>query len=486
MDVLNSASMALASDILAEAPCSIELPAGTGKTQLIASIANVACALEKRTLILTHTNAGVTVIKNRLRRFGINPSICSVATICSWAERVSRAYPLLSQIDTQIKRGAPDYYDQCVLGATKLCSYDAFATVLSASYSLILIDEYQDCDMLQHRLAIALRNVIGSVAVFGDRLQRIFDFRHQEFPDWSSEIETSFPPLGGILPKPYRWMARNPALGRWLLEHVRPELLAGRRLDFETLKVPNVKHITSSPPQTELIQSARAMRQKYEKAAILCPNLPLAYSEKLAKRLAGSFELIEEMEGRFARERLAAFPLQSGSGAKAKWLAELALQCHSSLSTVLNEPVLCALQEGRSLNRYKSAKARQGYIPLLEKLQLASEDFNSARFREACKSIRVCCGSHLVRHEAWSDALFAVETHFATGESPAAAFERTRTGDRFRPSKPTAFMVSRVLLIKGLEFDGAAVVKASDQKAYSKENLYVALTRPTSQLLLFD
>ena len=72
MDVLDNATKGLASDILLGTPCSIELPAGTGKTQLIAAVASLAGDLGKRTLILTHTNAGVTVIKNRLRRFGVN------------------------------------------------------------------------------------------------------------------------------------------------------------------------------------------------------------------------------------------------------------------------------------------------------------------------------------------------------------------------------------------------------------------------------
>ena len=486
MDVLDNATKGLASDILLGTPCSIELPAGTGKTQLIAAVASLAGDLGKRTLILTHTNAGVTVIKNRLRRFGVNQSTCSVATICSWAEKVSRAYPLLSGISIQIERTAPDYYSRCVMGAAKLCSCDAFASVLSASYSLILIDEYQDCDMSQHRLAIALRDAIGSVAVFGDRLQRIFNFRHQQFPDWQLDVESSFAPIGIVDPKPHRWETTNPDLGRWLLEYVRPELMAGRGLDFETLSIPNVRHITSGQSQSELIQNAYTMRNKCESAAVLCPNLPLAYSENLSKRLAGSFELVEEVEGRFAREQLLSFPLQGNSGAKAKWFSEFTLHCYSSLSKVLDKPVLSALQEGRPLDRYVSAKARKDYAPMLKKLQFASHDFNGGRFKEACDSIRICCGSHLVRREAWNDVMLAIRTHLATGENPTTIFEHVKAGDRFRASSPIAFKISRVLLIKGLEFDSVAVVKASDQKAYSKENLYVALTRPTRQLLLFD
>ncbi|NPD32686.1 AAA family ATPase [Eggerthellaceae bacterium zg-997] len=486
MDAPDNATKALAADILSAAPCSIELPAGTGKTQLITSVTNLAGNFGKKTLILTHTNAGVSVIKDRLRRFGVDPSKYSVFTICAWAERISHAYPLLSEIDIETARSEPDYFTQCILGAVKLCSSDAFGSVILASYSLILIDEYQDCDMVQHRLAIALRDIIGSVAVFGDRLQRIFDFKGQQFPDWALDVESSFTPLGSLEPKPHRWSKANPELGRWLLEYVRPELMAGKHLDFASFDVANVKHILSGSSQEEVIKSAYAMRRRSKSAAVLCPNLPLAFSERLSKRLAGSFELVEEMEGKFARERLASFPSQGSPGEKAKWLAELARDCHSRLSKVLDGPVLRALQKGKSLDRYLSAKARKDFADVLINLGLASREFDKAAFKKVRVSISNRCGSCLVRREAWNDALFAIETFLDTGEDPIPAFERTKANDWHRRYKPTSFKVSRVLLVKGLEFDSVAVVKASDQKAYSKENLYVALTRPTRQLVLFD
>lgn len=486
MDAPDNEAKALAADILSAVPCSIELPAGTGKTQLIASVTNLACNFGKKTLILTHTNAGVSVIKDRLHRFGVDPSKYSVFTICAWAERISHAYPSLSRIDAEATRSDPNYYTQCVLGAVKLCSSNVFGPVILASYSLILIDEYQDCDMAQHRLAIALRDIIGSVAVFGDRLQRIFDFKGQQFPDWALDVENSFVPLRSLDPKPHRWSKTNPELGRWLLEYVRPELMAGEQLDFETIGIANVKHFLSSPSQREVIKSAYAMQHRSKSAAVLCPNLPPVFSERLSKRLAGSFELVEEMEGKYARERLMSFPSQGNSGEKARWFAELVLECHSCLSKVLDKPVLRALQEGKSLDRYLSAKARKDYADVLINLGLASREFDLATFKKACSSISNRCGSYLVRREAWSDALFAIETYLNTEENLVSAFERRKANDWHRRYKSTSFKVSRVLLVKGLEFDSVAVVKASDQKAYSKENLYVALTRPTRQLVLFD
>ena len=49
--------------VRAAMPCSVELPAGTGKTHLVAALAAAAAEQGERTLILTHTNAGVDVLR---------------------------------------------------------------------------------------------------------------------------------------------------------------------------------------------------------------------------------------------------------------------------------------------------------------------------------------------------------------------------------------------------------------------------------------
>lgn len=48
MGAPDNESGALAAEVLSAAPCSVELPAGTGKTQLIASVTKLAGNLEKR------------------------------------------------------------------------------------------------------------------------------------------------------------------------------------------------------------------------------------------------------------------------------------------------------------------------------------------------------------------------------------------------------------------------------------------------------
>jgi hypothetical protein len=76
--------------ILAELPVgSLIAPAGHGKTEAIAKTA----ALGIRTLVLTHTHAGVNALRSRLKRLGVPAAAANVDTIDGWCMRYVRALP---------------------------------------------------------------------------------------------------------------------------------------------------------------------------------------------------------------------------------------------------------------------------------------------------------------------------------------------------------------------------------------------------------
>lgn len=81
-----------AQEVLSSAPCSVELPAGTGKTHLLCAAVALAANANERSLILTHTNAGVDAITRRLREFRVPGPLARVETIASWAFSLVRSY----------------------------------------------------------------------------------------------------------------------------------------------------------------------------------------------------------------------------------------------------------------------------------------------------------------------------------------------------------------------------------------------------------
>src|SRR6266540_2521296 len=88
-------------DILAINHGSITAPAGCGKTQLIAD-ALKRHVEAKPVLVLTHTNAGVVALRNRLDRANVPSNSYRLSTIDGWAMRLISTFPQRSGHDPRI------------------------------------------------------------------------------------------------------------------------------------------------------------------------------------------------------------------------------------------------------------------------------------------------------------------------------------------------------------------------------------------------
>lgn len=67
-------------------PASVVMPAGAGKTHLLAAAAKHIVDGGGKVLVITHTNAGVHAVAARLKRFGVTTGV-QVTTITSLAFR---------------------------------------------------------------------------------------------------------------------------------------------------------------------------------------------------------------------------------------------------------------------------------------------------------------------------------------------------------------------------------------------------------------
>jgi hypothetical protein len=82
-------------DLLAIDRGSVTAPAGCGKTHHIAE-ALTRHGEGKPILILTHTNAGVVALRERLDRAGVPSRSYKLSTIDGWAIRIISMFPLRS------------------------------------------------------------------------------------------------------------------------------------------------------------------------------------------------------------------------------------------------------------------------------------------------------------------------------------------------------------------------------------------------------
>ncbi len=304
-------------DLLDLGNAAIVAPAGHGKTELIAKLA----AKGQRTLILTHTHAGVHAIRARLKRLGVAQSRVTVDTLAGWSMRYARAFPQAAQPSTGLPQNSAQWH-QLYRGAARAMAVDAVRQVVAASYDRILIDEYQDCGRLQHDLVVTLSGIVPTL-IFGDPLQGIFEFDGASL-SWTAEIHPHFP-LAVTLSTPYRWKNTNPDLGEWIAE-TREKLLNGHTIDL-------------SDPRITYRQCEDAFDMSILFEGITEKNGPLVaihcrrnVCNQLAKATRGTYQAIEEIAA--ARLMQLAASWDQAKDAKERLLAirELMNDCTPNLA----------------------------------------------------------------------------------------------------------------------------------------------------------
>lgn len=457
----------LAAEVVAQAPCSLEMPAGTGKTELLAACVATTAERGERSLVLTHTNAGVDAIRRRLRRFGVPSSMVRVETITSWAFALSRSYSGIAGI---IVPEVPNWNDSqaYVAGATLVAMTGAVRQVHSVSFGYLLVDEYQDCTLDQHEFVLEVSQAVPRTVILGDRLQAIFGFdKSRPLMDWDTHVVQRYKPKG-VPHLPQRWRAHNAALGQWLLD-IRPSLVDGGAFDFSTHSLEGLDWRQCGPRTApQAVNNAAHRLSNAGESVVLLDKLPHQVAGH-ASRLGGSYAVMEDVAGRFMADRLAELPPQMDL-LLALWLARMAKGCFVGLAG-LDRAVQGRLEKGRTVSDLK----RKGLVPV----QAALDGLiTSPTYDQLCRSaaeIRATPGLTLYRREAWDDTFRAVASGVEDGIAPrealAAVRDRLRHGGRGGHRQ----IASRTLLVKGLEFDH--VIIANVQNFTDPRQLYVALSR---------
>lgn len=207
----------------------VEAPAGCGKTHLIVEAISKAKP-SKPILVLTHTTAGVTSLRQKLKSKKVAHSSFRVATIDGWALRVANMFPVSCQIHSFKDLHSREFYPNLRNHVLSYIAGENLTEIVQATYSRIFVDEYQDCGLLQHQLISTLAQIIPTI-IFGDPMQTIFDFGDENpHPDWKKDVLPIFP-LIHTLHEPWRWKKHNKDLGDWILG-VREQLKNKEKLDL--------------------------------------------------------------------------------------------------------------------------------------------------------------------------------------------------------------------------------------------------------------
>lgn len=445
-----------AQDLLGLDRGAIVAPAGHGKTELIANLA----ALGRRTLVLTHTNAGVQAIRSRLNRLRVPKSSVAVDTISGWSLRYAHGFPQTANPPIGMPIGAQ--WDEVHRGVLAALGISAVRQVVEASYDRILIDEYQDCNGPQHDLAAALSGIAPTL-VFGDPMQGIFEFAGATL-SWQGEIHRHFP-LVGELETPHRWRGKNPELGEWIID-ARHRLMRGDRIEFRGPV--SYRHATDAFDMEALFQSIEGKEGTI--AALHC-NKGICYQVAAAAR--GGYQAIEEMAARTMTEFAGLWDAQPSAEqrrAALQWLFR------KSFSTQ-------RLADG--------AGPPPEEAPITDAIQAAAASLSDDGPRAALEILtltRKLPRSRLHRQELLRDVERAI-SEVAAGRCATMLEATARVRDRASivGRKLPRRTVSTPLLLKGLEFDHVVVPDAThfggEQNAQAKL-FYVAISRASRSLTI--
>lgn len=458
-------------DLLSISRGTVTAPAGCGKTQLIADSLKGHTG-NKPVLVLTHTNAGKSALETRLAKAKVPRHVYRVSTIDSWSIQLIAKFPGRSGHKPEILRLENPGTDYAAVrqAAWNLLGNGDISDALGATYSRLIVDEYQDCTIPQHNIIGWIASVLPT-CVLGDPLQAIFGFREPTV-DWEKDVHHLFPPVGELT-TPWRWQnAGAEALGNWLLD-ARARLLAGHPLD-----------LLGAPPEVTWIQlpsdtnAAHQVRLEAARTKASTPHGTVLVIGDSTNPL-GQRQVASQTPGATTVEAVDMRDL-STFGRNFDPKTANALQCFVLFAAEMmtNLRVAELLHRVESLTKgtaHKGAsdveaaalvfQAAPSFATALEALQAFEDAPNVRVFRPE------------VLHVCQAALELAAKGECSFQEAVVRARERNR--HLGRPTIRRA--VGSTLLLKGLEADVAVVLNPS---AMNARHLYVALTRGAKSLVV--
>lgn len=444
--------------------------AGCGKTEQIARAVKRSAG---RRLILTHTNAGVDVLRSRLIKLGVPSESYRLDTIAGWSLRFAQSFPSSSGLAACDRRNTN--WNAVYNAANTLVEGGVASNVIAASYSGLFVDEYQDCSTLQHKVVNSLAKQLPT-CIFGDPLQAIFDFDGQQLVDWEKDIKPSFK-MVGELKTAHRWRnVGSHEMAEWL-EDIRKEAEQGR---FSFNNLPSmVRYETLSATPAARAQAIVASCKAAHGDAGLDRLMVIADPVNIHARTA-----IAEKLGRYGFsniEPVGCKPLYDTAGKiegvtgmpRLKFVLDFADRCMTGLSRSALDRAIESHTKGGKLGRTK-------YGGIIDLAMAIADNNDYKSVSSLLDALPKLANTNVFCRERYSSFRRALETKERLGlASLADAIWEVENRDRHIGRRMGHRAVGSTLLVKGLECEYGVVVHATNMSA---SDWYVALTRATKGL----
>ena len=473
-------------------------PAGHGKTYTISELVSIN---DKQLpyLILTHTHAGVASLREKIVEQKSKNNNYTLTTIHGFCLSLVKAYLKDYENIPSQEKETDDFYKYLCNKARELIEKKVISDILKSSYSGVIIDEYQDCNIDQHSFALTLSKIIPLKAL-GDPLQCIFDFK-----DTCVDFKTDFKEFNhfNFLNKPWRWInSGNELLGEKIIK-CRDHLLMREEDTFHLLDDPKAnfhikKNFDINSPQY-FQEIGRFIRElKTESLLIIIPS-KIKYKNKkgifktfcsinhradIRNRmgLTHGFFLLEAIDNKDFYDisnKLDKFFTQNFFN------SEIYIKKVCTLMEIMTMGV-SKVKEFINVDNGKFIKKKQendqqisNYLKLL--FLTAFENQRKQDFLKILKYFHHHLKTPIKRPELFYDLLSAIESSIVSKTILENMIDK-RNMLRRQGRKVKGKVIGTTLLTKGLEFDTVVVFQADMLE--DRRNFYVAISRASKELHL--
>ncbi len=438
-------------------------PAGFGKTH---SISECLKYTHGRQLILTHTQAGVASIKDKLQKCYISKDKYSVETISSFAKR----YVVSFDNSTSIPNETDDnFYPYFIEQATNLLSSILVQDIIKLSYSGLFVDEYQDCTIKQHNLILILAGILPT-HVLGDPLQGIFGFAG-DLVDLNDSPQMGRFNTVHYLKVPHRWIiGGNKQLGTDLLQ-IREKLQLN--LEIELKHFPSIEFRQGG--YLDHYNFIMETLKNCDSVLVIDPNsMRLSNREKFVVTFKYIPLLIEAFDGKDFYSSAIHFDNKNNLPAS-EVLHKFIEGKFSNLDNWYDKT------NRRFRKKRNPVEEKELFVikQLMSRLELS---YSLMDLKEVIFRIRNLKGVNCARRDLLSSLSRSMEDAHYSRISVLEAMRNNRNGIRRLGRKMYGKCVGTTLLTKGLEFETVIILDAD--KFNDPKNFYVAISRCIKRLII--
>jgi hypothetical protein len=439
-------------------------PAGFGKTHAISECLQYTVGKQ---LVLTHTQAGVASIRDKLQKRSISEEKYSVETISSFAKRYVLSFSNLPSVPDET---SDEFYPFFIENAIKILKFKLVQDIVKLSYAGLFVDEYQDCTVDQHNLILLLSEILPT-HILGDPLQGIFDFKGQKLIDLNDAMEMGKFCVKYKLEIPHRWIkGGNRELGNDLLK-IRKNLESGLEVDLLNYRSIEFKQgsyrdnyyylldVLIKNESVLVIDSDSIIRQKREKFVASFKYIPF---------------LVESLDDKDFY-KLATYFDNKEVSPSIDILDGFLCKNFSNLDNWYN----------KTNKKFKKKKNYLEESKLLEVKELVlklEKEYSLLDMKKLIFKIKDLKGVNCARRDLLKSIGKSMEDAYYSKIAVLDAMRNHRNVIRMVGRKIYGKCVGTTLLTKGLEFDTVIVLDAD--KFIDPKNLYVALSRCVKRLIV--